>query len=139
MSKPLLSLRVRRSMSEVSRVNGAVASLWESHQLPKAPKEDVLLSVEEILSNVIHHAGLGPQSEILVRASADDRQIEIQIEDEGPAFNPLSQRPPRLDLPLQQRPRRGLGIHLVRSLMDELRYRRDAGRNYVTLIKRYGD
>jgi len=134
MPEQLLSLRVERRLSEVGRVNDEIAFFWRMHQLPEDTRLDVLLSIEEALSNVIRHGGAG--SEIAVRASLDRDAIEVQLEDDGPAFDPLSYPPPRLDLPLQERQRGGLGIHLVQCLMDRVKYERVQDRNRLTMVKR---
>ena len=59
MPEQLLSLRVERRLSEVGRVNDEIAFFWRMHQLPEDTRLDVLLSIEEALSNVIRHGGAG--------------------------------------------------------------------------------
>ncbi len=132
----LLSLRVGRKLSEVSRVNDDIALLWQAHRLPDDGKLDVLLSIEEVLTNIIRHGSEGTGNAIVVRANRDADEIEIELEDDGPAFDPLSYPPPRLDLPLQERQRGGLGIHLVQCLMDRVKYERREGRNRFTMAKK---
>ena len=136
MAEQVLSLHVDRTLAEVVRVSEDFAMLWERRQLPDAPKFDVLLALEEILSNIIRHSQKGPADVIVVRAILDGEEIEIQLEDDGPAFDPLEHPPPRLDLPLQQRQTGGLGIHLVRRLMDRVNYERSHGRNCFMMAKK---
>ncbi len=62
----------------------------------------------------------------------------MTIEDDGVAFDPLAIAPSSLDDDIDQRAMGGLGIHLVRELMDEMRYVRVGSRNRLTLIKRLG-
>jgi serine/threonine-protein kinase RsbW len=57
------------------------------------------------------------------------------VEDDGLAFNPLEMLAPDTKQPLEERPVGGLGIHLVRTLMDEVAYRRQNGRNLLVLKK----
>ena len=136
MAEEFLSVRVDRRLSEVGRVNDDIAVLWEARRLPDDPKFDVLLAIEEVLSNIIRHGGEGPCNEIMLRATLDGNEIEIQLEDDGPAFDPLTHPRPSIDLPLQQRQPGGLGIHLVQCVMDRVKYERTEGLNRFTMAKR---
>jgi len=60
----------------------------------------------------------------------------VEVSDNGKPFNPLDHPEPDLNQPLEERPIGGLGIHLIRKFVDQLAYRRDAGRNILTLRKR---
>jgi len=62
--------------------------------------------------------------------------VILTITDDGMAFNPLAVEPPDVSLPLDERAIGGLGIHLVRSLFDEVSYRRAVGRNVLTVKKK---
>ncbi len=57
------------------------------------------------------------------------------IEDDGIAFDPLIAPPPDLDSDIEDRPIGGLGVYLVKEMMDEVEYARADGRNRVTLVK----
>jgi serine/threonine-protein kinase RsbW len=61
--------------------------------------------------------------------------IELVVEDGGPAFDPLQQATPDLEAALDDRPVGGLGIHLVRQMMDEVAYQRTGQRNRLTMRK----
>jgi len=58
------------------------------------------------------------------------------VEDDARPFNPLERAPVDTTVPLDQKPLGGLGIHMIRHSMDELEYRRDGGRNILTMRKR---
>jgi anti-sigma regulatory factor (Ser/Thr protein kinase) len=68
-----------------------------------------------------------------------DQVLEVAIVDDAAAFNPLEARPPDTASGLDERPIGGLGIHVVRKLMDEMAYERREGRNRLTLRKRIAD
>ena len=137
MPAPLFTVRVQRNLSEVSRVNGELEKLWEQQRLPDDGRMEVLLCVEEVLSNVIRHGFPGDgEDEVWLHADLAAGEIKIRIEDNGEAFDPLSYPPPPLDVPLQQRRTGGLGIHLVRKLMDRVTYERSGGRNCFSMAKK---
>jgi anti-sigma regulatory factor (Ser/Thr protein kinase) len=98
---------------------------------------EILLCIEEVLSNVVRHGTPeAAEDEIWVRANLTREEIEVQVIDNGAAFDPLAQPPPRLDLPLSERRTGGLGIHLVRQMMDRVQYERANGRNCLTIARR---
>jgi anti-sigma regulatory factor (Ser/Thr protein kinase) len=71
-----------------------------------------------------------------VRLALDPDTLTIQVADDGVPFNPVDAPPPDLDLPIEERPIGGLGIHIVRSLVDTIEHRRDDGRNVLTMTKK---
>jgi serine/threonine-protein kinase RsbW len=132
-----LSLRVAGHLAEVSRVNEAVEQFWQEQHASDANQLDVLLCIEEILSNVIRHGGEGRHTRAIeVEARLTGDEVEIRIVDDGMAFNPLLHATPRIDAPLEARKPGGLGIHLVRNLMDRVHYERRENRNIFTMARR---
>lgn len=129
---PCLSIRVEKKPSEVGRVQHCVGAFWREHGLPDDRKLDVMVCIEEMLTNIFRH-GDDAANEVEVRASVSGGEIEIQMIDDGPAFDPTAYPSPRLDLPLEKRRPGGLGIHLVHQLMDRVRYERKSGRNWLTM------
>ena len=63
-------------------------------------------------------------------------EVLLCVEDSGPPFNPLQAPPPDLTLPMTERQPGGLGIHLVKQMMDRLDYGRAGAKNRLTLRKR---
>jgi anti-sigma regulatory factor (Ser/Thr protein kinase) len=59
-----------------------------------------------------------------------------EIEDDAQPFNPLEAPPPDVNAPLRERPLGGLGIHLARTMMDAMAYRRENGKNILTIRKK---
>jgi anti-sigma regulatory factor (Ser/Thr protein kinase) len=62
--------------------------------------------------------------------------VEVQIEDAAPPFDPLSLPEPDLTVDLEERQVGGLGIFLIRQVMDEIVYRHENGKNILVLVKR---
>ena len=64
-----------------------------------------------------------------------DEHIEMEFEDRGREFNPLEIGEPDFETPVEERQLGGLGIHLVKKMMDETKYRREGDRNILLLRK----
>lgn len=94
------------------------------------------LAVEESFTNIMQY-GYGPGGgPVTVAVQFDERRIVIVIRDHGPPFDPTGVPAPVLDTDWQHREAGGLGVHLVRHMMDDVAYVRDvAGENVLTLIK----
>jgi len=96
------------------------------------------LAAEEACTNVIRHGYAGRSPGPLALAFyADENAATVVLSDEAPAFDPADAPPPDLDAPLEERPVGGLGWHLVRQLVDEVRHEAvPGGGNRLTLVKR---
>jgi anti-sigma regulatory factor (Ser/Thr protein kinase) len=131
------SVRLRNDLSEVQRLNQIVTEFAAQHGLAPELAFRVNLVLEEIVTNVISY-GYDDHSEheISVRLSWQDPRIELEVEDDGRPFNPLEAPEPEIDSPLVERPVGGLGIHLVRKMMDDFEYRREGDKNRLVLRTR---
>jgi len=94
-------------------------------------RSDVCIAVDEIFSNIVNHS---EADDVTVRVSSDER-ILLEFEDDGEEYNPLLCDDPDVELPLDERNLGGLGIFLVKNLMDSLEYRYEQGRNILTISK----
>ena len=123
-----------------SSKSGASATRCRSVSNSKELLYGVKLVLEEAVLNVIKYGfDDDDEHEIDVALSTDGDMLTIRIEDDGKAFDPLRDAAePDLDAPLEKRRVGGLGVHLMRTIMDELDYKREAGRNHLTLVKRVG-
>ena len=132
------SLRMATDLGELERIQAAVEELEQEAALAPDIVYQVNLVLEELAVNVINYGHAGdPNHEIEIVFDWDADRLAIEMVDDAPAFNPLEDAPdPDLDSALEDRPVGGLGVYLVHTLMDELYYRREQGRNHLTLIKR---
>jgi len=90
-----------------------------------------------VLTNVAKYAfepDAAPAVEL--RASFVEDAVVLEFRDGGRPFDPLAEPAPDLDLPPEERPAGGLGLMLVRALVDEARYQRDGAANVLRLVKR---
>ncbi|MEW6754650.1 MAG: ATP-binding protein [Candidatus Latescibacterota bacterium] len=122
-----------RAMLDFIRQGAEAAGLG-----PKAVKE-IMVAVEEPLMNVISYAYPGGGGDVEIAHGAEqERGLVIEITDHGVPFDPLSLPDPDVNAPLEDRRAGGLGIYMMRRMMDEVSYRREEGRNVLTLAKRPG-
>lgn len=98
---------------------------------------DLQLGVDEICANVIKHGYGGRGGEIEITVERAGASIRLVVRDWGRAFEPDQVPVPELDLPLERRKLGGLGLFLVRQVMDEVEFRFDEqSGNTVTMLKR---
>lgn len=116
-----------RKVEEFSRA----AALGETEQF------HLNLMLDELVTNIIRYAYEdAAEHRIEIELRATDDGFEASVTDDGVAFNPLGKEAPQLDAPLEERQVGGLGIHLVRRLVDQIEYQRIDERNRLTFAKR---
>ena len=118
-------------LTEFLREFGSAVALTSAHV------GTLELALEEIFLNIVMHGsepGSTPQVEVSVSLEAD--AVTMTVEDDGPQFDPLSLPPPDVTVSLADRKVGGLGVFLVRNLMDTVNYARVAGRNQLRMSKR---
>jgi anti-sigma regulatory factor (Ser/Thr protein kinase) len=94
----------------------------------------LVLALDEVVTNVITHGGLASGNAVTVTVDVQGNAILAAVEDPGPPFDPLSEAPPApLTGSLQERPIGGLGLHIVRSIMQSLAYERADDRNRLVM------
>ena len=113
--------------------------LKESEQMhfDKNLQAKLRLATEEIIVNIISYAYPDREGDITVSVGhvLKPSGLLVEISDQGTPFNPLSKTSPDLTVPIKDRQIGGLGIYLLKELMDDVRYRYEAGRNVLTFTK----
>lgn len=105
-----------------------------AHALAKGQVWPFQVALDEVLANIVTHGYVGAEARpIEVGMAYADGRVELVIEDAARPFNPLEAVPPDLGAPLEERPVGGLGIALVRRLMESVEYERTGGRNRLRL------
>ena len=134
-----ITVELKNNISETERLSQIVSDFSEANGLSIGDSYALNLSLEEILANVISY-GYEDNSEhtITIRISLKDKQLIAEVEDDGKPFNPLEAPEPDIEIPLEDRPVGGLGIYLVRNLMDGLEYKRELGKNILIMMRNTG-
>jgi anti-sigma regulatory factor (Ser/Thr protein kinase) len=119
-----------------TKVNAALAGFAQTHALPDAVRRSLSVALDELLANELSHGMAGRDTGLLmVDVELDPERLTVTLSDDGPPFDPFSKAAPDTTLSVEDRPIGGLGIHLVRKLMDEVSYERRDGHNVVVLVK----
>jgi sigma-B regulation protein RsbU (phosphoserine phosphatase) len=131
-----LQLTVTNQPEEIDRVNEAFTAFAGSHDLPKEVRRKMSLVFDELLNNIISYAYEDEGEHLIeVTASVLGRRLVVTLTDDGRAFNPFDQEAPDTGVSLDDREIGGLGVHLVKSLMDSVVYERRGMKNVLTLEK----
>ncbi|HVS13396.1 MAG TPA: ATP-binding protein [Thermoanaerobaculia bacterium] len=132
-----LRLAFANRRDELTRVIAEVEAFAEEHRLSARDRFVLNLVVDELATNLLEHsAAPAGQRAIELRARVHAGRLELELEDDGAAFDPLTIPPPTADQPVRERPIGGLGIHLVRQTVDDIRYQRRGDRNCVSVVCR---
>jgi anti-sigma regulatory factor (Ser/Thr protein kinase) len=134
---PSISVTLVNQLHEVERLSRLVETFGEAEGLGPEVVFSMNVALDEVVTNVIRYAhdDDGLQHPIVVRLALEEDVLTAQVEDDGRAFNPLQAPAPDIAAAIDERPIGGLGIHLARSLMSSVEYRREDGRNVLTMKK----
>jgi anti-sigma regulatory factor (Ser/Thr protein kinase) len=136
MAHELLSIELKNDLSEIAKLVDALQECQSRHGLPSSTVSAVTLALEEIITNTISY-GYEDDSQhgISVRVTLDAGDLMATVEDDGRAYDPLEADAPDVHAPIELRRVGGLGILLVRRLMDHVAYRRSGDKN-VLVVRR---
>lgn len=123
----------------MSRVAPALAAFGQQEKLQSKVIQAADLALEEHLTNVMSYA-FDDQSIhiIVVRLTISNGSLQMEVEDDGRSHNPLEFPLVDTRVPLDEKQVGGLGVHLIRTFMDEVDYRRESGKNILRMRKRLG-
>ena len=131
-------LRIAASHGQLQLAEQAIDVMAERDKWPEELVFKVKLVVEELGLNIIDHGyGNDDSREIEIRLSSEGGALTIEFIDEAPPFDPLSETPlPDTSAGIEERPIGGLGVFLVREMMDDVQYVREGNQNRVTVVTR---
>jgi serine/threonine-protein kinase RsbW len=120
---PKPTLRVAAELQNLSVIRRFVQKTATALGADRDMIADVILATDEAATNVIVHGYQEQSGTIEIELSRRGDTIVISIRDQSPPFDPDSVPPPDVTQPLDERPLGGMGIHLMRQLMDEVTHR----------------
>jgi serine/threonine-protein kinase RsbW len=124
--------------AELARLQAFAVEFAHRWGVPDDERSRLLIILDELFTNAATH-GRGPRSAggtIAVALGWRAGRLRISFVDDGRPFDPLAFRGPDLEEATEERGIGGLGIHIVRSLVHQARYRREGDRNHLHLVRR---
>jgi anti-sigma regulatory factor (Ser/Thr protein kinase) len=124
-----------RSIAALDELFGVLDAFFERERIGETDRHAARLAAEEVFVNLVRY-NRGAER-ILVALTRDGDRLRVTLIDRGaPPFDLTKAPAPRIDAPLEERTPGGLGIHLTRTLMDDVSYAHEAGTSTITLTRR---
>jgi serine/threonine-protein kinase RsbW len=132
-----VDLLIHNDLAEIAVVRDTLDQLGSELGVPARALMQLQVAADEIISNVVKYSWAdGRKHEFLVRITVNDIGVMLDIFDDGEPFDPRGAPEPNPP-PAGKRPSPGgVGIHMVRKLVDDFAYERVDGRNHTSLIKK---
>ena len=132
-----LSLTVKTAHHELERIVAAIENLAEEDDWPPGLLFRVNLVLEELGLNIMDYGHDDDTHDFEISLISEGELVTIEIVDGGRPFDPLNDAPePDLTSGIADRRIGGLGVHFVRTLMDDVQYERSAGKNRLKMVTR---
>jgi len=129
-------IEIENRVEDLAVLAGKIDEVAEKWSLSLPLTMNINLVLEEAVSNVIFYAFNDPDKHLIqISLSLENKTLTIEITDDGIAFDPLSRLEPDISLPVEERPIGGLGILLIKKMMDQVSYTRVNNQNRLTLLK----
>lgn len=131
------TLTLHNDVQDVPLLARFIDTISEENAMDMEMSKNINLAVEEAVVNVMNYAyPKGTVGEVRIDASVTDGLLTLLISDSGTPFDPTVKKDPDINLPAEKRAIGGLGILLVRQIMDTVTYRYTDGKNILTLVKK---
>ena len=110
----------------------------EAYGFSEVDRHQLTLAVEEVCTNlIIHSHASNPKEVIYLEVKELEKKLAIEITDKGDAFNLLEYEVPDLKKVIEEKRKGGIGILLVKKIMDEIEFESKNGKNTCRLIKNF--
>ncbi len=135
-----VAFKLKNSLKELDHLNDHLDLFRARVGLTNKCCCEINLALEELFTNYVSHGHKGRKAghhehQIHFKLSVAGGVLTIRIEDDGKPFDPGKAKAPDTRCPLEQRKIGGLGVHLIRKVMDDISYIRCGGKNIITLKK----
>ena len=121
-------------LGELERLAEEVEWFCEEHGLSSDVEFDLNLALEELFVNAVRHGGCaGVKDAARVRLERTGDGVRVEFSDRGREFDPAAVPAPDLEASMAERKAGGLGLHLVRNMMQDFAYRRSGEWNHMVM------
>jgi len=132
----ILKMTIKNHLSEIGQVKKRFNTFSEQYGISTPIRRKMNMVFDEMLNNIISYAYHDEdEHDIEIKVELSENRLTVSIADDGIPFNPIGVEAPDTELSLEERKIGGLGIHLVRNLMDKVSYQRRIDKNIVTFVK----
>lgn len=129
-------IRITNNLEEISHLYEFIEELGEVLDLSSETTMNINLALEEAVANIIMYAyPEGKRHEILLKVTSSPQQLIFLLTDKGQVFDPTQVPDAEINLPIEERAIGGLGIFLIRSIMNEVSYQRLGDENLLIMKK----
>lgn len=129
---------VKSRTENLSAIREFISDNAKQAGIQKESVDDIILAVDEACTNIIKHAYKSyPEGEIIIKTKFSDKKFTITIVDHGKAFEPDLIPLPDLKKYYEQKRVGGLGMYLIKTLMDEVKYISIPGKYNQVLLSKY--
>lgn len=131
-----VTFNLKNNLTELDALCEHLGQFCQACGFSKRQTFEINLALDELFTNIISH-GFNDEEEHLIHVACvnEDGKLTITIKDDGVPFNPTDAPNPNLKCAFKDREIGGLGIHLIRSYMDRIDYKRKGGKNVLVLTK----
>ncbi len=130
-------MNVTASTSNLQSVRDFVAQHAYDHGFSDQDTEEIRLAVDEAMTNVIKHAyGYDESKKIYISVGSDTETFWVAIQDTGHAFDISTYKSPDVPERIKQRKKGGVGVYLIKRLMDKVEYSTRNKHNEIKMIKK---
>ena len=129
-------LKLKNQIGELEKVNKFIEEIGDELGLGMELRMNLTLVMEEMVSNVIFYAyPKGVEAEIELVAECDGKELSFVLSDSGKEFDPTLKEDLNLDINPSEREIGGMGIYIVKNIMNKVSYKRLEGKNLLTMKK----
>lgn len=135
-------IRLRNDIHELETMNRFLEECAVDLGLPASFMINLCLVMEEAVSNIIFYAYDKDrliEEAVLISLRFNGVDLVIRVEDHGKPFDPTARLDPDITLSAEERPIGGLGIFLIKNIMDEVSYSREEGKNILLMSKCFSE
>ena len=130
-------IKIKNEVGELERVNQFVEEIGEELGLDMELQMNLNLVMEEMVSNVIFYAyPKGTSADITLKAESDDKELTFVLSDTGIPFDPTAKEDADIEENPMDREQGGMGILIVKNIMNEVTYQRLGDMNQLTMKKK---
>jgi serine/threonine-protein kinase RsbW len=130
--------KLKNQLTDLEKINAVLEGLHQQLGFSNRCKCEINLVLEELFTNIISYGYRdGGDHEVVLRIRIGPQEMQIEIEDDGLPFDPLTTGPPCLEADLDKRTVGGLGVFFARKFADRIRYKRVGAKNIIKITKRF--